>query len=476
MTDDINEKQAAGPMIDRRTLLKTTTAGLAALAAPAILSGRAVAAEETADLASVENAKIDWGQAKGSSITIGVTPAGYFDNLNAVLPAFNKLTGIKARLEMTPPGQIRQKAVLDLSTKTGTWATHATDPMYYPLYVANGWIDPLDIYLQDPKLTDPAWFDFDDILKSWRGAASIDGKPYGVPWDGEVTLQVYRADVYDKHGLKAPETLKEYTETAAKINDPKDRLWGCAIRGFKGAGQNMYIFPSIFREFGGEWFDKSGKLTVNGPEAVAALEWYVDLLTKYAPNGVQNWNWPDIADAFAQGTVASYIDSNTSVAVVANPDKSKVVGKLAFARWPKGPTGKRCTSIWNWSFPINGALSKKDKVATWLFIQWASSKEVQAATSYDFPGGYKRLGVNRTSVLNNDGFHKLVGGIGKNYIESVTESLKDDTDVDWRPRVPQWPAIGETVATAIQAALIGQAKPKAALDQAQSKLGGISKG
>jgi multiple sugar transport system substrate-binding protein len=173
--------------------------------------------------------------------------------------------------------------------------------------------------------------------------------------------------------------------------------------------------------------------------------------------------------------VASYIDSNTSVAVVANPDKSKVVGKLAFARWPKGPTGKRCTSIWNWSFPINGALSKKDKVATWLFIQWASSKEVQAATSYDFPGGYKRLGVNRTSVLNNDGFHKLVGGIGKNYIESVTESLKDDTDVDWRPRVPQWPAIGETVATAIQAALIGQAKPKAALDQAQSKLAGITK-
>ena len=29
------------------------------------------------------------------------------------------------------------------------------------------------------------------------------------------------------------------------------------------------------------------------------------------------------------------------------------------------------------------------------------------------------------------------------------QALQDDTDVDWRPRVPQWPAIGDTMATAI---------------------------
>jgi multiple sugar transport system substrate-binding protein len=469
------ERAAHAALFNRRYLLKAGAGGAALLAAPALLTGHAQAADAPKDSGSAKNAKLDWRQAEGSSITIGVTPAGYFDNLEAVLPTFHELSGINVRLEKTPPGQIRQKAVLDLSAKTGTWASHATDPMYYPLYVANKWIDPLDAYLNDTKLTDPDWFKFDDILKSWREAASINGSVYGIPWDGEITLQVYRTDLYDKLGVKPPETLEEYAQLAAKINDPKDRMWGCAIRGFKGAGQNMYIFPSIFREFGGEWFDKSGKLAVNGPEAVAALEWYVNMLTKYAPSGVANWNWPDIADAFGQGTIASYIDSNTSVAVVANPEKSKVVGKLGFARWPKGPTGKRCTSIWNWSFPINAALSKKDKVATWLFVQWASSREVQASTSYDFPGGYKRLGVNRTSVLNDDKFRKLVGGIGRNYIEAVTDSLEQDTDVEWRPRVPQWPAIGETVATAIQAALIGQAKPAEALNGAQSKLEGIMK-
>jgi ABC-type glycerol-3-phosphate transport system substrate-binding protein len=36
--------------------------------------------------------------------------------------------------------------------------------------------------------------------------------------------------------------------------------------------------------------------------------------------------------------------------------------------------------------------------------------------------------------------------------------------------VPQWPAIGEAMATSIQAALVGQKKPKEALDEAQARI------
>ena len=61
-------------------------------------------------------------------------------------------------------------------------------------------------------------------------------------------------------------------------------------------------------------------------------------------------------------------------------------------------------------------------------------------------------------------------GAGDNFIQAALESLEQDTDVDWRPRVPQWPAIGETMATAIQSALVGQKKPKEALDEAQARI------
>ena len=449
-------------------MLKGAASAAALLAAPALLTRRARAQ-------ATIGGDIDWKQAAGTAITVGVIPAGYFQNLEAVLPQFKELSGVDVTLESTPPPQIRQKAILDLSSKTGTWATSATDPMYYPLYVANGWIDPLTDFLDNPDLTDKAWFDYEDILDELaRRAPRSTACPTASPSTARRRSRSTGRDVYDKLGLKPAETLDEYAANAAKVNDPGNRLWGAALRGFKGAGQNMYIYPSILLAYGGNWFD-GDKVVVNGPEAAAALEWYVALLKSSAPEGVENWNWPDIADAFSQGTLGSYIDTHNSAAVLADPTKSQVLGKVGFARWPKGPSGRRVTSIWNWSFPINASVSDQEKAAAWLFIQWAGSKEVQAATSYGFDGAYKRLGVNRTSLWTSPEYTALLDGIGAGLTETTMASIKEDTDVDWRPRVPQWAALGESVATAVQAALVGQATPAAALDAAQAQVDGIMK-
>ena len=457
----------------RRDVLRAAAVlGVGTVAAPYLIR---TAHAQAADLGAYTAAKINWRQAEGEQITVGVIPAGYFDNLISVAPEFEALTGVKVRFEKIPPGQVRQKAMLDLSSKTGTYATVATDCMYYPLYAANKWVEPLDTYLKDTSLTDPAWFAYDDIHKAWREANTVDGKPYAIPYDGEMTVQVYRKDLYDAKGLKPAETLEQFVENAKALHDPSNRLWGAALRGFAGAGQNMYIYPSIFRGYGGNWMS-GGKIQVNSSEAVASLDWYVDTLTKYSPQAVRNWNWPDIADAFAQGTLGAYIDAHSSAAVLNNPEKSKVIGKIGFARWPKGPAGKRVTSIWNWGFPINAALSPKAKQATWLFISWAAAAETQARTSWKFAGGVKRSGLNRLSSWKSPEFGKLLTESGYNFGEASLQSLEMDTDVDWRPRVPQWPALGEAMATAIQTALVGQKKSKEALEEAQMRIDAIMKG
>ena len=199
-------------------------------ASPSVLSGSAMAQAD--DLAPYRAAKINWKQAEGETITVAVIPASYFDNLISLQPQFEALTGIKLRFEKVPPGQIRQKAMLDLSSKTATYATHAADPMYYPLYVANKWVEPLDKYLNDATLTDKAWFNYDDIIKAWRDADSIDGKPYGIPYDGEVTVQVYRKDLYDAKGLKPADTydeLRQQRQGAAPTRPTRaSTAWRCA--------------------------------------------------------------------------------------------------------------------------------------------------------------------------------------------------------------------------------------------------------
>jgi ABC-type glycerol-3-phosphate transport system substrate-binding protein len=133
------------------------------------------------------------------------------------------------------------------------------------------------------------------------------------------------------------------------------------------------------------------------------------------------------------------------------------------------------TSIWNWSFPINASVSDKEKAAAWLFIQWAGSKEIQTATSYAFDGAYKRISVNRSSIWKSEPYAQLLDAIGPGLTQTTIDSIDQDTDVDWRPRVPQWPAVGEIMATAVQTALVGQANPKDALDAAQAEVDGVMK-
>jgi len=464
--------RATGPT-RRRVLQQAAAFGSAIAGAPWI--ARYVHAQSF-DLGAYQSAKINWRIAEGQSINVAVIPASYFDNLIAVTPEFEALTGIKVRYDKVPPGQIRQKVVLDLSSKTGNISTHAGDPMYLPLYAANKWTEVLEPYLNDPQLTDKGWFRYEDIFEAWRKADMIDGKTYAIPYNGEMTIQTYRKDLYDAKGLKAAETFDEIVSNAKAIHNPAERLWGFCLRGMPGAGQNMYIYPSISGAFGAKWFDAAGKIKVNSPEALAALEWYVTTNNTYAPQAAQNWNWPDIADAFAQGTIGCYIDGHSAVTVIANPERSKVMGKIGFARWPKGPGGKRVSSIWNWAMPINAAMPEKARHATWLFIQWAACEETQARTSYKFKGPGKRFDLNRLSMWKLPDYLETMKNAGSNFVKASLDSLDLDTDVDWRPRVPQWPAIGETMGKIIQSALVGQVKPKQALDDAQQQVERIMSG
>ena len=403
-------------------------------------------------------------------------PASYFENLITLAPQFKALTGIDVRFEKIPPAQIRQKSVIDLTSKTGTYATHAADPMYYSLYAANKWVEPLDSYLADKSLTDADWFKFDDIIPAWRAADSVDGKLYGVPYDGEVTIQVYRKDLYDAKGLKPADDLETFVKNAAALNSPNDRIWGTALaRRRRRRPEHVHLsldLPRIRRrmvqgrqahrqrprgrEGAGLVCRHHAQLRADGGRQLELARYRRRLLARHrrllhrrAFLGVGDQQSREVED-HRQGRLC------------------------ALAQGPHGQT--RQSSIWNWGFPINAAQSEKKKKATWLFIQWAASAETQARTAHRFAGPAKRSGVNRTSIWKDPDYVKLMNGFGDNFVEATMATLQGDTDVDWRPRVPQWPAIGDTMATAIQSALSGQATIKAALDDAQRRVEPMMRG
>jgi ABC-type glycerol-3-phosphate transport system substrate-binding protein len=479
MTQEKNER------ISRRSFLVRTASGVGVAAAATALSAappaKARAAAPVAQAKDPElepylKAGIDWQQARGETITVMVIPWVGYDIMQELSPMFTKLSGVNVRYQIIPPLQLREKHILDLSTKAGQFASTATDPMYYPLYVSNKWVEDLEPYINDPKLTNREWLDLADFVPAWLGTGKHKGKQYGLPYMGECALHIYRTDVYEKKGVPLPETLAEFIEAAAKLHDPANNLYGAVMRGFKGPGQNMYVWPPIFRMFGGEWFDKDDKPIFNSKAGVDALAWYCELNQKYAPSAATNWNWPEIADAFAAGTIVQYMDGIGGVGVFGDPKKSKVVGKVGFRGMPKGPAGKRVSTIWTWSFPINASISDRAKRATWLWAQWMSSKAFQARSTYEYGGdkGRRSADAVRLSIWQDERYRKTLQ-FGKDFEKSMIDTLASDLDPGWRPLVPQWPEMGNILATAVQKALVKQATPKAALDEAAAQVAEIMK-
>ena len=68
-----------------------------------------------------------------------------------------------------------------------------------------------------------------------------------------------------------------------------------------------------------------------------------------------------------------YTDANSLFPVIEDAQKSKVVGKVGYAVFPRGPKGEYGSTVaaWGLAMPKTGQNQK----GAWLFMQWATVKE-----------------------------------------------------------------------------------------------------
>jgi multiple sugar transport system substrate-binding protein len=173
--------------------------------------------------------------------------------------------------------------------------------------------------------------------------SSIDGKLQFLPWTSTPQALIYRTDMFDKEGLKAPETWDDFLAAAQKITkdtngDGKPDQWGFAMIGTRNTSGGTRFLP-VLRSFGAEEVrkDASGKWVtdLDTPKAKEALQFYADLNNKYGvvPPGVTETGFPEAASLVASGKAAMLISGPNALGTIIsqNPD---LKGKLASAPIP----------------------------------------------------------------------------------------------------------------------------------------------
>ena len=282
---------------------------------------------------------------------------------------------------------------------------------------------------------------------------------FGVPFGSETSILGYRKDIFEKHNLKVPETYDELLDVACKIPQLEPGMGGLSSRAASGHHAS-HAFLLHLAPLGGRIFDDEWNPIMNnaaGVKAAQALKTIVDC----GPEGAKTFGFAEAGAAFLQGKTAMFLDSTVFAGQVNNPDKSKVVGKVAWAPHPMGTRRGSQTGGFGIAIPKNA----QNKEAAFLLMQWLTSKKADRLIALA-GGNPSRYSTHADAQVNEKFPHMKVFG----------EALKH-ADPDWRPIIPVWGKINADLGTSlskvltedldIQEALDGVAKrTKAVMDQA----------
>lgn len=307
---------------------------------------------------------------EGKTLTVLYMSSVYADAARAMAPEFEELTGATVDVVDFPYVTLHEKALLDL-TSGGAAAFDVVD-------VASQWdgefapfLTDLGPYIEKDGYDMTVWID--NVLANcgkWQDTI------IGIPNANTPQVFAYRTDLFPD-GL--PNTWKEYREKCIELT--KDGMYGVTIA--EAPGQLGGVFDYILWSMGGAWADEDWNVTINSPEARAALEHLYELNKKGMDPANLSWGVEESIKAFLDGKTA-VCETWPTLGLVQdadNPEKSQVAGKWALSTIPYEKTGITLLSAWDVAIPANS--ENKDLAWEWIKMYTSAEKQQQFYDEYN---------------------------------------------------------------------------------------------
>ena len=306
---------------------------------------------------------------------------------------FVKETGIQVDVMTGPLDQIMEKTLLDFVSGSSSIDIFSfTDTAIHPGLA--DFLLPLDSYVANAG----AAYQFDDILSGPLEIGKLNGKLYGIPFRIGSYMLYYRVDLFEKYGVKVPETWDEFLNAAKLLTE------GLHADGFLDsyglaytAQTGQYIFEnykSWLAGFGGVLTDAKGNVKITDPAAVNALKAYMEPYRKgwASPNSPAQ-SIDEVIASFQAGKAAMVLVYSPYWGLFTNPATSTVYDKVGWALTPHAPgvTPGR-SSISGWHLLVNKQTEYPD--AAWKLVQYLTNVE----NMYEQAAKYSN-GPVRNSVL-----------------------------------------------------------------------------
>ena len=395
--------------------------------------------------------------ATAAELTIAIVNNGHMINMQKVAEAYTAETGVALNWVSLEEGVLREQVTSDTATGGGEYDIINIGMQEAPIWGAAGWIEALNFGSD---------YDIDDMLPAIRNGLSHDGTLYAAPFYGESSMVMYRKDLTDAAGVSISDndSWDNVKVAAAAIHNPSAGVYGACLRGKPGWGDNMAFITTMVNSFGGAWFDKNMRPTIESDEWRAAINFYIDLLGNYGPPGSEGNSFNEILALYNEGKCGMWIDATIAASFLE-------VDGVAYAQSPNA--GNPVGANWLWAWAMAVPAGSPNAAESMKFIEWATSKEyVKAVADHpDFGWGSVPTGTRASTYAYPE--FQAVAGFASAEIAAIESAAPAATEL--KPYVgvqfaaiPEFPQVGSAVAQEMAAALSGAKSVDEALAASQS--------
>ena len=360
------------------------------------------------------------------------------DQEKALQNLVNKFTKENSNITVTLQNQ---SSYPDLQQKiTATTASPKDLPTItqaYPDWLLNAMDENLVVDLKPYIENDTLKFDkYDDILKGFREASTIDGKIYGIPFNKSTEVLWYNKTLLDKLNLSVPKTYEEFAKVSKEIKDKGNMIGG----GF----DSLSNYYTTYLKNEDVTFDKDFDPTSD--KSVKAVNYYLDGIKGgyFRIAGTDKY----LSGPFGNEKIALYVGSNAGEAFVKQGVGDKF--EIGVAPYPAKYVMQQGTDLFVFS-----SATAEQKTAAYKLLQFLTTKDNQIEWAKETgyipvrksaidSDEYKNSGTLIAPILadatKNLYTNPLIKGMDTAFLESSTvlESILSDTKVDVKTKLDEF--------------------------------------
>ncbi|HUC18512.1 MAG TPA: sugar ABC transporter substrate-binding protein [Acetobacteraceae bacterium] len=368
---------------------------------------------------------------KGMTVTVVGLDRPSYKAAQELTPEFENETGIHVKWVNFPYEDTLKAETLNFVSHSNQFDAILTDVVWPVDFTRAKWVVPVEQFLSDEAIADPD-VDLNDFIPVWRHAFTVGGKLIGLPFDSYAGLLYYNKKILSEHGFSGPPTTWQQllTDYAPKLYDPAKNLYGYALQSARGETQTADSFTRFLWPWGGRYFDAAAKkMTLDSPQAIAGLTFRQDLV-KYMPKGIIADDHSQVVQLMGQGQLAMITEWSAFYPTL----KDSAIGDdLGVTVEPTGPDG-RFSAFGGFAYMVSAQIPAAEQKATWLFIQWLTSKAMAKPLIED---GAVVARVSADTDPTLDAKYP--------YLKPMVETWENGSVPDWRPQIACYPYFSELV-------------------------------